>query len=102
MALYNPPQVISSIQSNTSSPTSITGSTTSQTLIAANTSRKGATIWNESAFNMYIEFGAVASLTAFTVKLLPSGYYEVPFNYAGVLACIWDGVNGNALVRELT
>ncbi|MHC5594730.1 MAG: hypothetical protein ACYTXC_01955 [Nostoc sp.] len=103
MALFNPAQVtVDAPTSGTSTPSTVNSSTSNQTILAANNSRKGATVWNDSTANLFLEFGATATTSAFTAKLSPSGYYEVPFNYTGVISGIWSGVNGNALVREFT
>ncbi|MBD2416067.1 hypothetical protein H6G80_03140 [Nostoc sp. FACHB-87] len=103
MALFNPSQVTVTIPSSSSAvPTTVNASASSQSLLAANSNRRGATIWNNSTANLYIELGSTASLTAFTAKLLPGGYYETPFNYIGAISGIWDAVNGNAQIRELT
>lgn len=103
MALFNPPSVIvSDPASGTSTPTTVASSATNVIILAANSNRKGATIWNESTSNLFIEFGGVATTSAFTGKLNAGGYYEVPFHYTGVISGIWTAVNGSALVRELT
>ncbi|MDM9582320.1 hypothetical protein [Nostoc sp. GT001] len=103
MGLVNPAVVtVTESTSGTSTPTTVASSATSVTILAANSNRKGATVWNESTAILFIEFGATATTSAFTAKLFAGGYYEVPFNYTGVISGIWSAVNGNALVRELT
>ncbi|MBD2202757.1 hypothetical protein H6G33_17920 [Calothrix sp. FACHB-1219] len=103
MGLYNPSvSTVVESTSSTSTPTSVNSSASSVTILEANVTRKGATIWNNSTATLYIEFGATASASAFTAKLLAGGYYEVPFNYTGVISGIWSAANGAALVRELT
>lgn len=103
MALFNPAQVTVSIPtSNTSTPTSVASSTTSQTIAAANSNRKGLTIWNKSTANLYIDFDSSASTSDAAVEIAGGGYYEMPFNYTGIVSGIWDAENGNAYVRELT
>ncbi|MEH2124173.1 hypothetical protein [Nostoc sp.] len=103
MGLYNPAAVtVVQPTSGTSTPTTVGSSTDSDTILAANSNRKGATIWNNSTATLYLEFGATATTSAFTAKLLAGGYYEVPFHYTGVISGIWSAANGNALVRELT
>lgn len=102
MALFNPSSVtVATASSATSTPSSVAAAITSGVILAANSNRKGATIWNESTANLFIEFGATASTIAFTAKLTAGGYYEVPFYYTGVISGIWAAANGNALVREL-
>ncbi|MBE9210506.1 hypothetical protein IQ244_29190 [Nostoc sp. LEGE 06077] len=103
MGLFNPASVtVNNPTSSTSTPSSVSSSTTSITILASNSSRKGGTIWNKSTANLYIEFGATASTSAFVAILAAGGYYEIPFYYTGAISGIWDAVNGNALVRELT
>ncbi len=86
-------------------PTSVNASTSSVTLLAANAARKGATIWNSSTATLYVDLdtssGATASATDYTVTLGPGDYYEVPYDYTGIILGIWDVATGKALIREL-
>jgi hypothetical protein len=102
---------ITSIDSTvtTSTPASATGtlanvagSTSSVTLIASNTARLGATIFNDSTSILYVKFGSTASATSFTVRMVSNAYYEVPYNYNGIITGIWVSATGNARVTELT
>jgi hypothetical protein len=103
MGLYNPPQVtVTTANSSTSTPSSVSAGTTSATILAANSNRIGATIWNNSTANLFIDLDSAVSATDFSAKISPGGYYELPFRYTGIITGIWDAANGNALVRELT
>lgn len=103
MPLSNPSSVtITPSTSGTATPTSVTASITSISLLAANSARKGTTIWNNSTANLYVELGATASISAFTARVGAGGYYEIPFTYTGAISGIWEAANGSALVRELT
>ncbi|MCC5641346.1 hypothetical protein LC593_37250 [Nostoc sp. CHAB 5844] len=103
MALYNPAQVtVTTSTSSTSTSSTVNAATASGTLIAANSNRKGVTIWNHSTANLYIDFDSAASTSDYAVKVSAGGYFEMPFSYTGVISGIWDAANGNALVRELT
>ncbi|MEH2088039.1 hypothetical protein [Nostoc sp.] len=103
MALYNPATAtLVESTSGTSTPTTVASSASNTTILAANSNRKGATMWNDSTATLYLEFGATATASAFVAKIAPSGYYELPFHYTGVISGIWSAVNGNAFVRELT
>lgn len=102
MPLSNPSATVSFPTSNTATRTNIAASIASVNLIASNGARKGATIWNNSASNLYIELGAAPTTSSFTAKISADGYYEVPYNYTGLINGIWDTANGSALVRELT
>lgn len=88
----------------TSAVTSVAAAVASTSLLASNTSRRGATFYNDSASaSLYIKLGATASLTSFTVLVPPSGYYEVPSPvYTGAIDGIWDAAVGDARITELT
>lgn len=99
-------QVITS-KAGTPALTNVAASATSVTVLAANTSRLGATIVNDSSALLYLKFGATASTTSYTVVLAgtaaaPFAYYEVPFGYTGIIDGIWASATGNARVTELT
>ena len=106
MGLYNTTSIgsvsVASSGSSTATATYVNSTATSTSLLSSNSSRKGATILNNSTANLFVELGSTASLTAYTVKINSGGYYEVPFNYVGEISGIWDTVNGKALIRELT
>ena len=88
---------------NTTATTSnVAGSAASVTLLVSNSLRKGFTIHNDSSANLYVKFGATASLTSFTVKMVSQAYFEVPFDYTGRVDGIWDSATGAARVTEIT
>lgn len=81
----------------------VTASTSTVTLLAANAARLGATLYNDGTKDLWVKFGAAASQTSFTVKMVKDAYYEVPYGYTGTLTGVWDtGVSGAARVTELT
>jgi hypothetical protein len=88
--------------SSAAAVTSIASSATAVTLLTANANRKGATIYNESTSVVFIKFGTVASATSYTVQVAPSGYYEIPFGYTGIITAIWTTANGSARITELS
>lgn len=80
----------------------VASSATVVTLLTAK-NRFGATIYNDATgAALYVNLGLAASLTVFTVKIWPSGYYEVPFGYSGVITGIWSTAEGNARITEIT
>jgi len=86
---------------STAALTQVTGSTSSVTILAANTNRKEALIFNNSTANLYLAFTGTASLTAFTVKMAAGASYVLPTPlYKGVVSGIWDAANGTAQVTE--
>lgn len=103
MPLSNPSTVtVQFPNSTTATPTTVVASASNVSLLAANSNRKGATIWNNSTATLFVELGSPAGSATYTAKLLPDGYFEIPFGYTGPISGIWSAVNGNAMVRELT
>ena len=88
--------------SSTSTLTSVAASITTVTVLALNNGRKGATIYNDAAAILYLALGSGASVTNFTAKLFSETYYEVPYEYLGIITGIWNVATGAARVTELT
>lgn len=87
----------------TSTISSVASSLASVPILALNANRKGATIYNDSIQTLFLKLGPAATSSSFTVKIGPSGYYELPHPiYTGVIDGLWDLVEGNARVTELT
>lgn len=89
---------------SSSSVTSVASSTSNVTLLASNSARKGATVFNDSTAILYLKFGATASATSYTVQIAAGGYYEFPGPtvYSGIVDGIWSAANGNARLTELS
>lgn len=82
-------------------PTDFT-STSYGTIATASTSRLGCTIFNSGPGNLHVLLGtATASTSAFTVRLSAGDYYEVPFNYTGLIGGIF-ATAGTAEVTTLS
>ena len=82
-------------------PTDFT-STSYGTIATASTGRLGCTIFNSGPGNLHVMLGtATASTTAFTVRLSAGDYYEVPFNYTGLIGGIF-ATAGTAEVTTLS
>ena len=75
---------------------SVASSATSVTIFAAANGSNGRTVFNDSTAVLYLAFAATASETAYTVQVAAGGYYEVPWNFDGVISGIWASANGNA------
>lgn len=91
---------------NAATLANVAGSAASVTLLAANTARISATIFNDSTSILYVKFGTTASTSSFTVRLVPNAYYEVPVGrdgkiYNGRIDGIWASATGNARVTEV-
>lgn len=87
----------------TATLTNVASSASSVTLLSSAATRRGATIFNDSTSVLYVKFGATASTTSFTVKMLAGDYYELPQPcYTGVIDGIWSSAQGSARTTELT
>jgi hypothetical protein len=87
----------------TGTQSSVSGAASDTTILAANTSRRGATVYNDSTAILYILLAnATSSATVFTVKVAAGGYYEAPYGYTGIIKGIWASATGSARVTELT
>ena len=88
---------------SSSSVSSISGSASNQQFLMSNSSRKGATFYNDSTATLYLKLGTTASTSSYTVQLTPQSYYELPYPvYTGRIDGIWSSATGSALVTELT
>jgi hypothetical protein len=89
--------------SGTDTVTGVASSATSVTLLAANTSRKGATFSNVSTATLYLQFGATASNASGgnVIAIAPNGYYELPSPVRqGIITGIWSAANGYVNISE--
>lgn len=90
----------------TSTRTSVAGSASTVTILAANSSRLGATIYHQGAAarRLFLALGSGATDTDFTIEIMGGNYYEVPFNYRGIITGVWNSTTGSpaARVTELT
>lgn len=82
--------------------TSYPSSVTSAVFSEATWQRPWAAVYNNSATaDLYLALASEASNLAFTCKLAPQGYYEIPNKYTGPISGVWSAVDGAALVTEL-
>lgn len=91
--------------SSTATVTSVNDTASSTSLLASNTSRKGAMFFNDSTSILYLKLGTTASTTSYTVQIPPSGYYELPGPkiYTGAIDGIWSAdASGAVRITELT
>lgn len=88
--------------SATGTQTSVASSASDGTILASNAARLGASIYNDSTAILYLLLASGTSSTSnYSVQLAANGgYFEVPFNYTGVIKGIWASANGNVRVTE--
>lgn len=91
-------------RSSTATTSQVSDAASSTQLLAANTSRIGATVYNDSAAILYVKCGTTASTTDYTAQLPPGGYWESPFGYTGRIDGLWefDSNSGAARITEYT
>jgi hypothetical protein len=83
----------------TTSP-AVTNSNTS--ILASNSNRLGATIYNEGAAICYMILGSTATTTSYTLQIQVGGYYEIPFGYTGAIFGITSAGTAQLRVTEIT
>jgi hypothetical protein len=89
--------------SATGAQTSVTGAASDTQILAANVSRRGFTVMNDSSDVLYLLLAdAVSSSTNHTVKVAAYGYFEGPYNYTGKVKGIWASATGAARVTEFS
>jgi hypothetical protein len=77
-------------------------STSYGTIATASTGRLGCTIFNSGPGNLHVLLGTgTASTSVFTARLSAGDYYEVPFNYTGLIGGIF-ATAGTAEVTTLS
>lgn len=87
---------------STGALTSVSLTTSTQVLLAANSSRKGFMIYNDSLNMLFVAFAATASTTAFSTKIQAGGAYEPGIDYTGVISGIASSASGAARITEFT
>ena len=90
------------VNAATGTVTSVASNAASVQLLAANTSRLGVSVYNNSTQILYLKCGTTASATDFTVEMAPEEYWEAPYGYTGRIDGIWASANGAALVTEFS
>lgn len=95
-----PGMVVRQVVSQTCTTSRTATSTASATILAANTSRIGAMITNESSHDLYVKCGATASATSYTKLIQAGNEWLVPFGYTGIIDAILSSGTGNAQVGE--
>lgn len=73
------------------------------TIKAADSTRLGLTLWNDTGNVLYVSLGATVSTSSYTVILNDQGYYELPFKYVGIITgLITAAATGDVHVTQLT
>lgn len=93
----------------TGTVTSVNDTNTDTTILAANTARKGASIFNDSTQILFLLCAAgTSSSTNYSIQIPAGGYFELPLLsgggvYTGILKGIWAAdASGAARVTEFS
>jgi hypothetical protein len=91
-------------KASTGTVSTVARSASSTTVLAGNSARIGASIYNDTNTNLFLRLASgVASTSSFSVKVGAQSYYEVPAHYSGIIVGIWASAGtGNAQVTEFT
>lgn len=83
---------------------SVGASTSSVSILAANSRRRGGSIMNTSSAILYLRMdgGTATATTGHSVQMAANTYFEIPFGYTGAISGIWASVNGQANCVEYT
>lgn len=90
--------------SSTSSISRVSSSASSVSILASTAGRKGASFYNESTQSCYLKLGTTASLTSYTILMLPGGFFILNNDpvYTGAIDAIWSAANGALQITELS
>lgn len=89
----------------TGTKTNVSSSATSVTILASNTSRKGALFYNDSTQICYLDLsGGTASTSSYSVQMPSQSLFELPgpVIYNGLVTGIWASANGSMRVTEFS
>lgn len=77
---------------------------TNFTILAPNTNRKHASVYNDdTTANLYLKLGVGASATSFTAIVNPGALYELPYPvYTGQIDGLSSAATGNLRITELS
>lgn len=89
---------------STATTTQVADNAANVTLLAANTSRIGCTIWNSSSATLFVKTGVTATVNDNTAPVYSGAYWECPFGYTGRIDGIWvtDPNDGGAKITEFS
>lgn len=98
-------KMVAALQSGTATHSSVDSGTSSVTILAANSGRKGARIFNTDANDLFLDLsgGTAVAATRAQVKLGQNEGYPVEAGYTGAITGIWaTNGSGVASVVEFT
>jgi len=97
-----PVPVVSSVATRTPTTTSITSTTSSTLILAANANRRGLMISNQSTSKLYLSFSALAAAGNSFIQMDPGGLVllDQQMIFPNAIYGAWTNANGTAQVTE--
>lgn len=87
----------------TATRTNVARTNATVTLLAANSARQGAIVHNNSGELLFVALGTGGTKTDFSILLTKDSFWEVPFDYTGIITGAWKtNGGGNAQITEIT
>lgn len=81
--------------------TVLSASTSQQTLVASNSSRKGLTVYNQSPATLYVSTVTGFSKGDAPTIIRPESSWTLAVRYTGPFYCVWDTARGQAQITEI-
>lgn len=89
-------------KSSTGTPSPVAAAVADTLLLAANTNRRFASVFNDSAALLYLQLSSTAaSPTSYWAQVPPLTLAVCPREYTGQIRGYWTSANGNARVTEI-
>lgn len=98
-------EFIAALKTGTATHSSVNSGVASVTILAANTARKGARIFNTDANALFLDLtgGTAVAASRAQVSIAQNTGFDVPAGYTGAITGIWAGDgSGVASVAEFT
>ena len=102
MGLYSPPSSPIAPAATVGLTVEVQSAVSGIVLLAANTNRKGVTIFNDSTARLFVNVNATYNAALYAFAIEPGATYNMDERYSGEIMGQWSLVNGRALVTEFT
>jgi hypothetical protein len=103
MTITNPIAQVNFSSASSASQVSNSLSTTQSVLCAANSNRRGLTIFNTSSSTIFIDYSNTVTTSDYAFSLVAGAFYEMPMPiYTGALHAILSSGTASIEVREFS
>ncbi len=88
-------------KSSSTSCANVSAAASDTQLLASNSNRLWASVYNDSTAILYLKLGTGASTTSYTIALNRYDYFEAPPQYTGAINGYWSSATGTARITEI-